>query len=84
MGVQYLNSLLFKLKVYESSGNSFQKLFSDIMVLNNPAFRRVCAYGNKGDGGNDGYVPSEQRYYQVYGPEYYADSSSVVAYAKKS
>jgi hypothetical protein len=83
MNVQYLNGLLFKNKIYESSGNSFQKLFSDIMVLRNPEFIRIHAHGNKGDGGNDGYVPSEKRYYQVYGPEYSDDSSNIVAYAKK-
>jgi hypothetical protein len=80
----YLNNLLFKIKIYESPGNSFQKLFSDIMALRDAKFQRICAYGRRGDGGNDGYIPSEKRYYQVYGPEYSGGNNNrVVDYAEK-
>jgi hypothetical protein len=79
---QYFNLLSFRLKIYESSGNSFQKLFSDIMILRNPEFRRIHPYGNSGDGGNDGYIPLEKRYYQVYGPEYSGVINNAAVYAK--
>ncbi|MBT6049309.1 MAG: hypothetical protein HOG49_21140, partial [Candidatus Scalindua sp.] len=38
-----------------------QKAFSD--------FKKIRPYGNEGDGGNDGYRPSEGIYYQVYAPK---------------
>jgi hypothetical protein len=79
----YLNNLSFKQKIYDSPGNSFQTLFSTIMELRNNGFRRICAYGRKGDGGNDGYIPSEKRYYQVYGPDYSGNYDKVVHYASK-
>jgi hypothetical protein len=79
----YFDNLLFKLKIYESPGDSFQTLFSTIMGLRNSSFRHICAYGRKGDGGNDGYIPSEKRYYQVYGPDYSGNYDKVVHYARK-
>jgi len=54
---------LFKLKIYEVSGESFQKLFSDIAGYRYPGFQAVAPYGNQGDGGNDGWVPDENRYF---------------------
>lgn len=58
---------LFKIKLYEASGDSFQKLFQDIMVYRDSNFQSIAPYGNWGDGGNDGWIPSENRYFQVYG-----------------
>ncbi len=60
---------LFKLKLYEASGESFQKLFQDVMIYRYPEFEPVQPHGNWGDGGNDGWFPSERRYFQVYGPK---------------
>lgn len=56
---------LFKIKLYEASGESFQRLFQDIMSYRYPDFRSVAPY--QGDGGNDGWIPSEHCYFQVYG-----------------
>jgi len=63
---------LFKLKLYEVYGDSFQRLFNDIASYRYPDFQAVAPYGNQGDGGNDGWIPNEKRYFQVYGKK--ADS----------
>lgn len=34
-----------------------------------PGFQAVVPWGNWGDGGNDGWCPHDNRYFQVYGPE---------------
>ena len=34
-----------------------------------PDFQKIRPYGNKGDGGNDGYFSAEGIYYQVYAPK---------------
>jgi len=60
---------LFKIRLYEASGNSFQRLFSALMQYSLPGFQSVAPWGNWGDGGNDGWCPTENRYFQVYGPE---------------
>ncbi|XOF33103.1 MAG: ABC-three component system protein [Candidatus Electrothrix sp. YB6] len=60
---------LLKLKFYEVSGESFQKLFQDVMIYRYPDFESVQPHGNWGDGGNDGWFPLEKRYFQVYGPK---------------
>ncbi len=62
-------SLQFSKKVHEKNGSEFQSLFSDVMEKAVPEFQKVRPYGNVGDGGNDGYVPSKGIYYQVYAPE---------------
>ncbi|UMM63120.1 ABC-three component system protein [Aristophania vespae] len=60
--------LLFKLKLYEVEGTSFQTLVSSVFLEQYKDFRSISPWGNKGDGGNDGYVPSHNYYLQVYGP----------------
>ncbi|MFA7239626.1 MAG: ABC-three component system protein [Sulfuricellaceae bacterium] len=69
---------LFKLKIYEVSGDSFQRLFNDVMGYSYPDFQTVAPYGNFGDGGNDGWVENEKRYFQVYGKK--ADSKTDLSY----
>ncbi|MCR9308627.1 MULTISPECIES: hypothetical protein [Vibrio] len=59
----------FKLKVFQSEGTEYEKLFNDLMKLSTPGFRSVKPHGNIGDRGNDGWVQSEGKYYQVYAPE---------------
>jgi hypothetical protein len=60
---------LFKIRLYEASGNAFQQLFSALMQYSVPGFQSVAPWGNWGDGGNDGWCPLENRYFQVYGPD---------------
>lgn len=69
---------LFKLKLYEVYGDSFQRLFNDIANYRYSDFQAVAPYGNQGDGGNDGWISSEKRYFQVYGKK--ADSKTDLNY----
>ncbi|HEY0908427.1 MAG TPA: hypothetical protein VGE35_03715 [Candidatus Paceibacterota bacterium] len=78
MDRRYL-SLQFWKKVHEKNGSEFQSLFSDVMEKAVPEFQRVRPYGNKGDGGNDGYIPSKGIYYQIYAPENPFDKSAEAA-----
>ncbi|ENX10885.1 ABC-three component system protein [Acinetobacter variabilis] len=68
---------MFKLKVYESSGESFQKLFSNVMHHSVQGFQAVTPAGRWGDGGNDGWVEAEKCYFQVYGPKPTTNSNPV-------
>jgi len=60
--------LQFRNKVYKFNGTEFQSFFENIMETAYPDFKKIRPYGNKGDGGNDGYRPSVGAYYQVYAP----------------
>lgn len=64
----YFFRLLFKVKIFEASGTSFQDLASQIFEWSFPGFQRIAPWGRAGDGGNDGWLPSEGHYYQIYGP----------------
>jgi hypothetical protein len=66
---------LFKLELYKVYGESFQRLFNDIASYRYPNFQAVSPYGNQGDGGNDGWIPDENRYYQVYGKKANSDEN---------
>lgn len=55
-------------KVHQKNAAEFQSFFEEIMQKAFPGFRKIRPYGNKGDGGNDGYLPDEGIYYQVYSP----------------
>ena len=59
----------FKLKVFQSEGTEYEKLFNDLMKLSTQGFRSVKPHGNIGDRGNDGWIQKEGKYYQVYAPE---------------
>jgi hypothetical protein len=61
--------LLFKVRVYESDGQAYEKLFCDIMERHNQNFDRVKPEGSLGDRKNDGYDKTRGCYYQVYAPE---------------
>jgi hypothetical protein len=58
----------FWLKIHEKSGSEFQSFFESIALKAISGFQKVRPYGNQGDGGNDGYIPSEGTYYQAYAP----------------
>lgn len=62
-------SLQFWKKINEKNGTEFQSLFSDVMQKAYPEFKKIRPFGNLGDGGNDGYIPTKGIYYQVYAPE---------------
>ncbi len=64
----------FQHQVRESSGKSFQDLFGRLMVYRDPDFQKVKPWGNIGDRKNDGYIPTKGIFFQVYAPEYPAES----------
>lgn len=70
----------FELRVNQKSGVEFQNFFGEIMVAVYPNFTKIASY--RGDGGNDGYISTEKRYYQVYAPAPSTSSQSVASYAK--
>ena len=72
-------SLQFWKKVHEKNGFEFQTLFSDIMQKKHNGFIKVRPYGRLGDGGNDGYIPDQGIYYQVYSPQNPTDKSATAA-----
>ncbi|MGE5494747.1 MAG: hypothetical protein ACM3S4_05555 [Burkholderiales bacterium] len=61
--------LQFWNKIYEKNGLEFQSFFENIMIKVIPGFQKIRPYGNKGDSGNDGYIPDKGIYYQVYSPK---------------
>ena len=63
-----------------ADGQAFQILFSTVMSASHADFVTIRPQGSKGDGGNDGFVPSAGHYFQVYGP---IDPSSKITYAVK-
>lgn len=70
-------SLQFKIKIHSKSGSEFQRFFENIMEEVFDEFRKVPSGG--GDGGNDGWIRSIGRYYQVYSPDMPATKDSEAA-----
>lgn len=64
-----LARILFQNKVYKSDGQAFEDLFTDVMSYADSDFRKIKAWGNIGDGKNDGYIASKGIFYQVFAPE---------------
>jgi len=61
-------SLQFSNAIFKKSGTEFQGFFESIMEKAFSDFQKIRPYGNKGDGGNDGYIKTSGAYYQVYAP----------------
>ncbi len=60
---------MFKCQCTVASAKAFQDLFWDVMkAKHGSAFEPVAPQGSKGDGGNDGYLPADQHYFQLYAP----------------
>ena len=61
--------LMFVNRLLRANGDVFQQLFWAVMrAKHGTDFVPVRPQGRLGDGGNDGYLPAEGHYYQVYGP----------------
>jgi hypothetical protein len=60
--------LQFRLTIHSSNGTKYQSFFEGIMEKAYSDFQKIKPYGNKGDGGNDGYRKKSGIYYQVYAP----------------
>lgn len=48
---------------------AFQNLINSVFQGGPEEFQAIAPWGNKGDGGNDGYIQSTGHYLQVYGPK---------------
>ena len=66
---RYISILQFRCKVLQSSGNSYEELFTCVMQQANPNFIQVKPQGRWGDKKNDGFDPTTGTFYQVYAPE---------------
>lgn len=64
----YWLGIHFKLRLYDATGEAFQRLVADVLMAQHPDFVPVRPSGVAGDHGNDGYVPSHGVFFQVYGP----------------
>ena len=60
---------MFKCQCILASAKAFQDLFWAVMkAKHGTAFEAIAPQGSKGDGGNDGYLPADQHYFQLYAP----------------
>ncbi len=65
----HLARLLFKCRCILANATAFQDLFWEVMkTKHGDAFETIAPQGRKGDGGNDGYLPADKHYFQVYSP----------------
>ena len=64
---KYLLTLQFKNKIFTLQRDAFQGFFEQIMLKSFSNFRIIPSGG--GDGGNDGWIKEEGKYYQVYAPD---------------
>ncbi len=61
--------IMFVNRVLKANGQAFQQLFGAVMqAKHGQAFVEVRPQGTKGDEGNDGFLPADGHYFQVYGP----------------
>ena len=82
-GEKYVAKILFKNKILQYKGQSFEDFFVSVMTKAEPNFQPVKAYGNIGDRKNDGFVRSTGTYYQVYAPEEISKSKTIDDAVKK-
>lgn len=83
MGSVFWYRLLFRLRLHEADSMAFQNLINSVFQGGTEDFQAIAPWGNKGDGGNDGYIQSTGHYLQVYGPKAGSAWSPAVA-AKKA
>lgn len=61
--------LQFKEKIFLKSASLFQEFFENLMQVADVRFVKIAPQGSNGDGGNDGYIPEEGKYFQNYAPK---------------
>jgi len=60
---------MFKCRCILAHAKAFQDLFWAVMkAKHGTVFEAVGPQGSKGDGGNDGYLPADMHFYQLYSP----------------
>ncbi len=67
---------MLKNRVFQSDGQAYEDLFTQIMGYAYRDFVQVKPQGSIGDRKNDGYIPNIGHYFQVYAPEKPSDSVS--------
>lgn len=61
--------ILFVNRLLKANNQAFQQFFWAVMrAKHGPEFVEIRPQGRLGDGGNDGYLPADGHYFQVYGP----------------
>ena len=66
---RYIARILIVIRLLKANGDGFQQLFWAVMrAKHGQEFVAIRPQGSLGDGGNDGFLPAEGHYYQVYGP----------------
>jgi len=76
-----LARILFANRLLKATNQAFQQLFWAVKgARHGQEFVKVRPQGRKGDGGNDGYLPADGHYFQLYGP---IDPNEKVAVAVK-
>ncbi len=66
---KYLARIIFKGKLLQADGQTFQDLFVEVMTKAHKDFHPIKPHGNKGDRKNDGFIKDTGTYYQCYAPE---------------
>jgi hypothetical protein len=84
MDATFIQNVLFKLRLHESTGQSFQDIFNDLMSFVYESYVPVAPWGKLGDRGNDGYVAMEQRYFQLYSPTSVFKPTDIPAACRKA
>ncbi|MBX7044735.1 MAG: hypothetical protein K1X86_02770 [Ignavibacteria bacterium] len=79
---KYFARIIFKLKIYEMMGKTYEDFFTKIMIYKYPGFNKIDPKGRIGDGGNDGFMSEEGIYYQVYSPKEITDTTITKAKEK--
>ena len=74
---------VFRLRMHEASGDGFQQLFGKLMHCYDDRFQSIAPWGSWGDGGNDGWIPEDGHYHQVYGPRPLTNPSDAATAALK-
>lgn len=82
MNADYFYRLVFILRIHEAQGTAFERLAANVLEAALSGFQRVAPYGRRGDGGNDGCIPAEGRYFQMHAPAAASARSAVAAATK--
>lgn len=72
-----LYRIMLHARLSKLSGMAFQNFFSEAMKLANPNFIPVKPQGSQGDWKNDGHIPDDGSYFQVYSPEELSESEAI-------
>ena len=68
----------FEIGFMRAEATAFQEFFADLMEARFVGdFQRVTTWGAQDDLKNDGYLQSERRVFQCYGPQLMADATAL-------